>query len=385
MEQLDIYLQPRDEKSKQRYSNPDNDPRGPWVPSDLSANGKGDRLTESCIFPIVNPNNKKEYLPPENKCWLYNKHKVQQYVDENRIGFRAQTGTPFLKRYLSEVRDGVTLATIIDSGGFSQDSAKEIKELFDTDVFEFPKPTSLLKKLINCGFKTSGIILDFFAGSATTAHAILDLNNQDGGNRKFILVQLPEPCAEGSEAFKSGYKTIADIGKERIRRVIKKLNEEQTVALNLDNTATQDRGFKVLKLDKSNFKQWQKLASDTKPEQIEEQINLHIDHIDHRAAPEDLLFEILIKEGFTPTEKVLIIQLAGLPVFSIAEGAFLLCLADTVTKELINAVAEAEPMRFVCLDKAFGGNDQLKANAVQTFAARNMGREKANQIVFKTV
>jgi adenine-specific DNA-methyltransferase len=167
IDELIIYLQPRDEESIKRYSNPDNDPKGPWVASDLSANGKGDRLVESCIFPIVNPDNQKDYWPPENKCWLYNQEKVKQYINENRIGFRGRTGTPFIKRYLSEVRKGITLATLIDDGGFSQDSAKEIKTLFNADVIEFPKPTLLLKKLINCGANQSDIILDFFAGSAS--------------------------------------------------------------------------------------------------------------------------------------------------------------------------------------------------------------------------
>ena len=430
IEVLNLYLQPRDEKSKQRYSNPDNDPKGPWVASDLSANGKGDRLVESCIFPIKNPNNQKEYLPPENKCWLYNKSKIYQFIEENRIGFRTQTGSPFLKRYLSEVRDGVTLPTIIDDGGFSQDSAREIKELFNNDIFEFPKPTTLLSKLINCGLADSDIILDFFSGSCTTAHAVLDQNKQDGGNRKFIMVQLPEPCAEDSEAFKAGYKTIADIGKERIRRVIKKLDAEEAGKLALKNPVKQDRGFKVLKLNKSNFRQWQSFASEAKPEHLIKQLSFHIDHIGHKATKEDLLYEILIKAGFKPTEKVEVMELkdgklsrrdaepqrketgrsmvtekgsiekatlssfdssaatSASPretLFSIADGALLICIADAVTKELINAVAEAEPMQFICLDKAFGGNDQLKANAVQTFNTHNMDKEKHNQIIFRTV
>lgn len=240
------------------------------------------------------------------------------------------------------------------------------------------------------------------------------------------MVQLPEPCAEDSEAFKAGYKTIADIGKERIRRVIKKLNAEEAGKLALKNNVKQDRGFKVLKLNKSNFKQWQNIVPDAKPEIIQKRLFEHIDHIDHKATQEDLLYEILIKAGFTPTEKVEVLELkdgklsrrdaetqrenetgkdriekASLSsslnsfsatsaspretIFSIADGRLLICLADTVTKELINAVAEAEPMQFICLDSAFGGNDQLKANAVETFNARNQGRERANQIIFKTV
>jgi adenine-specific DNA-methyltransferase len=234
------------------------------------------------------------------------------------------------------------------------------------------------------GTVSDDIILDFFSGSATTAHSILDLNKQDGGNRKFILVQLPEPCDENSEAFKAGFKTIADIGKERIRRVIKKLNAEQEGKLDFGQ-GNQDRGFKVLKLDKSNFRQWQSLDPSTPPEKIIEQLELHKDHISGTSTQEYLLYEILLKAGFTPTEKIETKTIAGKTVYSVAEGALLLCLEDVVTKELIDKIAEVEPMQFICLDSAFHGNDQLKANAVQTFAARNMEKEKHNQIIFKTV
>jgi adenine-specific DNA-methyltransferase len=158
-----------------------------------------------------------------------------------------------------------------------------------------------------------------------------------------------------------------------------------SIFFNLSQSITQDRGFKVLKLDKSNFKQWQKLESSTPPAHIVEQLELHIDHINPKATPEDLLYEILLKAGFTPTEKIETNVIASKKVFSVADGALLLCLEDDVTKELIDSVAEAEPMQFICLDSAFHGNDQLKANAVQTFAARNMQKEKHNQIVFKTV
>lgn len=199
------------------------------------------------------------------------------------------------------------------------------------------------------------------------------------------MIQLPEPCAEDSEAFKAGFRTISDIGKERIRRVIKKLNDEQEGKLDLENDKDQDRGFRVFKLDQSNFKQWNALPPTTEPEKILEQLELHIDHISETASQEDLLFEILLKAGFMPTAQAQDQTLAGKKVFSIAEGALLICLEDTVTKELIDAVVATEPMQFICLDAAFRGNDQLKANAVQTFAAHNMQKEKHNQIIFRTV
>ncbi|MGO9379973.1 MAG: DNA methyltransferase [Dissulfurispiraceae bacterium] len=324
--------------------------------------------------------------------WRWGKDTSERYI-EFLIAKPVQGSSRFNiyeKDYLENKGDErrIKPKSVMSGSAYSTDGAtKAYRLLMDKIEFDNPKPVPFLQDLITYASppESSAIILDFFAGSSTTAHAVLDLNKQDNGNRKFIMVQLPEPCAKDSEAFRAGHKTIADIGKERIRRVIKKLNEEQAGTLVLDGSTAQDRGFKVFKLDKSNFKQWQKLPPDANPEEIEKQLSLHIDHIGHNATQEDLLFEILIKAGFMPTEKVQTIVLAGISVFSIADGGLLICLADTITKELINAVAETEPMQFICLDKAFGGNDQLKANAVQTFAARNMGREKANQIIFKTV
>lgn len=278
--------------------------------------------------------------------------------------------------------------------GTTKTGSTEITDIFSSKVMDFPKPSSLIKWLCSFVTKDNDIILDYFSGSATTAHAVLDLNKDDKCNRKFILVQLPEPCADDTEAFKAGYKTIADIGKERIRRVIEKIEngKKQDVQGTLLEASEKnlsevelDLGFKVFKLDISNFKQWQKLESSASAEEIEKQLLLHVDHVNHKATPEDLLYEILIKAGFTPTEKIETKSIAGQNVFSVAEGSLLLCLDETITKELIDAVAEHEPMQFICLDSAFHGNDQLKTNAVQTFAARNMQKEKHNQIIFRTV
>jgi len=231
---IKLFLQERSQKLNSRYSNLDNDPRGNWVASDLSANGKGGRLSLSCVFDIKNPNTNESYSPPQNKCWLYNEEKVNKLIEEGRIGFRQNTGTPFLKRYLSEVRQGSTLATILDEQGFSQDSAKEIKELFNNDCFDFPKPTKLLKTIITSGLGKNDIILDFFAGSGTTAHAVMDLNAQDDGNRKFIAVQWAEETPEKSEAKRAGYDTIFDITQERIKRAGEKIIKDDITKQELD-------------------------------------------------------------------------------------------------------------------------------------------------------
>ncbi len=277
---------------------------------------------------------------------------------------------------------------------YAQTATLEFVNLMEGRVFENPKNWKDIRRLVRYLCDPFDIVLDFFAGSCSTAHAVFDLNIGGDSNRKFIMVQLPEPCDENSEAFKAGYKTIADIGKERICRVIKKIEAERA-AKEKENAAklpgmykelpALDIGFKVLKLDRSNFKVWDGSDPHASEVTIAKQLELFVDHINPKASQEDILYELLLKSGFMPTEEVERLDLAGKTVFSIAEGALLICLEDDITRDLIDGIAKAEPMQFICLDKGFKGNDQLKANAVQTFAARNQGREKAEQIVFRTV
>lgn len=189
----------------------------------------------------------------------------------------------------------------------NEDGYEELIRLFGKGgIMDYPKPVNLISYLLRAGtyFDKSAIILDFFCRPRTTAAAVLALNNEDGGARQFICVQLPEPSAEESAAFKAGYKSIAEIGKERVRRVIKKLNEEQETKLDLDKADKPDRGFKVLKLDKSIRAVVAEIEPKTPVEKVTEQLELHINHVDSKATPEDLLYEILLKAGFMPTEKV---------------------------------------------------------------------------------
>ncbi len=361
---------------------------GPFRTHPLEATkSMGDR--PNLVFPITAPDGTK-VLP--KRQWLWSRDRVESELKNGSIAFlrdKDNNWSIHSKQYLKDengnIRQSKAFSLIDDV--YSQHGTNEIIEIFgEAQAFSFPKPTKLITPILNMGTTNNeaDIVLDFFSGSASTAHAVIDLNKHDGGNRKYILVQLPEPCDKESDAYKFG-KTIADIGKERIRRVINKLNDEDAGKLDLDGKSKQDRGFKVLKLDRSNFKQWQKLDPSADVEKLEQQLEFHVDHISHESTPEDLLYEIMLKDGFMPTEKVESLTLAGKTVYSVADGGLLLCLEDSVTKELIDAVAVAEPMQFICLDAAFHGNDQLKANAVQTFAARNMQREKHNQIIFKTV
>ena len=363
IEKTEIYLQPRSEELNSRYSNPDNDPNGDWVASDLSANGKGGRLTESCIYPIENPITQEEHYPPQNKCWLYNKEKMEVLITEGRIGFRANSGAPFLKRYLSEVRQGATLPTIIDNGGFSSDSAKEIKDIFARDIFEFPKTTILLKILLQTGSKNNDIILDFFSGSATTAHAVIELNKQDGGTRKLIMVQLPEACDENSEAYKAGFSNICEIGKERIRRAGEKIKEENKDKEGIDNL---DIGFKVFKLDTSNLKAW-----DPDVEELEETLKGLVDPIKEDRTQEDMLFEIMLKYGIDLTMPVEEIEIGGKKAYSVGLGYLIVCMEDGLTLDVIEAIGAMkqsgqEIARVVFCDSGFA-DDNVKTNAVQLF------------------
>lgn len=246
-----------------------------------------------------------------------------------------------------------------------QHGKTELKALFGDSPLEYPKPTYLLRKLIDGTTVDGDVILDFFAGSGTTGHAVLELNQQDSGNRHFILVQLPEPTG------RPDYPTIADICKERVRRVIRKLNEEDAGKLDMDGGAKQDRGFRVFRLAESNFTTWDALVPHEERTLLA-QLEKHVEHIRRGRTPDDILQELLLKSGFpltTPVEKQ---ALAGKTIYSVAGGALVICLEQELTLELIRAIAALKPERVVCLDEGFADNDQLKANAVQTFKSKGV-------------
>ena len=357
-----LFLQPRTEDLLTAYKNPDNDPRGTWRASDLSANGKGGRLVQSCIFPIKNPQTGKEFLPPENKCWLYNAEKVASLITDNRIGFRENTGAPFLKRFLSEVRQGVTQPTIIDDGGFSMDSAREIRELFDQDVFEFPKPTKLIKKLITIGANGDDIVLDLTAGSCTTAQAVIELNREDNGNRRFIMVQIPEGTPPDSPARKLEYKSISEIGRERVRRVLSNIKSNNKKELKLNPIV--DLGFSSFRLDFSHFKGW-----DTFTGKDISQLELRFEKTEIPLVegwkPNNLRTEILLLQGF-PLDS----QVRSLSEFKANEvqqvtsefiGHHLyICLDKKVKAETVAKINLRPEDILVCLDSALSDEAKVK-------------------------
>lgn len=359
----DRRLLPRGAEQDDRYKNIDDDPRGPWASDNLLRNEHRD----NSVYTITSPTGKK-WTPKQGTSWRHPEDEMQRLITSNQIWFGADgNGMPRRKKFLSEVQQGLVPETLWKHTqvGHTQEAKRQLLELFDVDIFETPKPTRLIRHAAQFTTGESDLVLDFFGGSGTTAQAVLELNKQDGGHRRFILVQLPEPTD------RKDFSTIAEITKERIRRVIKKLNDEDAGKLDIDGGMKPDRGFRVFKLAESNFTTWDaQVAHD--PKALQNQLDFHVDHIREARTADDILYELLLKSGFpltTPVEKQ---TLAGKTVHSVASGALMICLERELTLELIRAIAEGKPERVVCLDEGFAGNDQLKTNAVQTFKTKGI-------------
>jgi adenine-specific DNA-methyltransferase len=310
-------------------------------------------------------------IEPKKKAWRSEESVWQRLVIENRVwwGKEGDSEIPNIKRFLSEVRQGMTPINLwnYEFAGHTDVANQELKEIFGDKVFDTPKPTRLIQRMMQLAAPSEEecIVLDFFAGSGTTGQAVLDLNLKDGGNRTFILVQLPERIE------RTDYRTISEITKERMRRVIKKMAEQDSGQLSLGDKPSHDRGFRVFKLQSSNFKPWNPDAP-KEADQLANQLEMHIAHIHAGRTQEDILFEILLKSGFPLSARIETLTLAGKTVFSIAEGMMLVCLEKELTEAVIKEIATRKPERVVCLDQGFAGNDQLKTNAAQTMKAKGV-------------
>jgi adenine-specific DNA-methyltransferase len=318
---LECFGLQRPESTNAKYGNPDNDPRGLWRTDNLSVGP----VVESKVYEIITSSGRK-CLPPKGRCWLYTRERYEEMIADNRIWFGENgNNIPAPKRFLSEVKQGLTPLTIWKYAdvGHNQESMRELRDIFDGEkVFDYSKPVKLIKQIVQLYSSENEVILDFFAGSGTTAHAVMDLNATDGGNRKHICVQLPELTDEKSEAYKTGYRTIAEISKERIRRAGKKIQEEikkeiknlellitklqgelpteenkteiENLKSKIEQLKTQDLGFKVLKLEDSNFKQWHQIeGKDAKA--LAEQMKLFVDPVSESATIENMVYELLLK------------------------------------------------------------------------------------------
>lgn len=361
---LTIHGLARSEEQLKSYSNPDAHPKGPWKATPLHA--KSGANTASYTFA-----NGVTWAPPKGTFRRFNDDAMRRMEEGGEIWFGSDgRQIPQRKSFLSEVKEGVTPTTLwtYQDAGHNHEATNDLKALGLGGAFDNPKPVRLVKLMLTLATASSEehIVLDFFAGSGTTAQAVLEKNTEDGGNRRVISVQLPEPIEGGREIDGKLYRTISELSIERIRRA---------------GRGAADVGLKVFRLDASNFKVWNgRAAAD---EDLSRQIEMHLDHLSDSSSPEDVLYELLLKAGFPLTTAATKVRMADRTVFSIQDGALLICLEAEITSDLIDALAAADPVQVICLDAGFRGNDELKANAVQTFKARAEAKE--SEIVFRTV
>ena len=364
---------PRSAEANDRYSNPDNDPRGAWTSGDLSV---GPRI-ESRVYEITVPSGRK-VLPPSGYCWRLDEKTFQQYRKDNRIWFgEGGDNVPRIKRFLSDVKQGITPMTIwkYTEVGHSQDAAQKLKKLFDGKAFfDYPKSVELIKRCLQLYTDNNCYVLDFFSGSATTAHAVMQLNAEDGGHRKFIMVQLPETTDEKSEAYKAGYKNICEIGKERICRAGQKIRNEQLGIRNdADNSSlltpnsSLDIGFRVLKCDTSNMKEVY-----YNPAEYEASLFSSLeDNIKEDRTPEDLLFQMMLDLGILLSSKIQVrsekVGMRSYSYFDVEDGYLIACFDKNIDEEVITAIAKQKPYYFVMRDSSMA-SDSVATNFDQIFA-----------------
>ncbi len=350
------------EKDYKGYSNPDNDPRGPWVAGDLTVGMNAD-MRPNQFYDLVDPKTGKIYHPNYNRVWSYAPDSMQQLIDEDRIVFPEDTTQrPMKKRFANELKSNTNpFSTWMSEIGLNTEGTKAVYTLFDDkSLFNYAKPISLIKSVVEQVTSDNDIILDFFSGSATTAHAVMQLNAEDGGSRQFICVQLPELCDEKSEACKAGYKTICEIGKERIRRAGAKILAEaeeanRQVKLGEEEKPLPDVGFKVFKLDTSNIKLWDGTPVSEEDYQIVlDRMNEMIDSIKDDRTDMDVVYEIMLKMGVPLTYPVLPLEIDGVKAYSVGEDSLLMiCLDAGITTEVIEQLADYAPAKIVIAESCF--------------------------------
>lgn len=346
----------RTAEANSRYSNPDNDPRGDWKPSDMSVK----TYNVESDYPITTPSG-RVVEPPAGRCWRLSKNAFFERLRDNRIWFGPDgNSVPCIKRFLSELKfDGMAPTSILfyKDVGHSQEGAKEVVALFgDKGVFDGPKPVRLLQRLITlANLKDDSIVLDFFSGSATTAHALLKTNAEKEKHCKFILVQLPEEVSETKKD--QGYKTICEIGKERIRRAGKKIKEESPLT-----TQGLDTGFRVLKLDSSNMEDIYYTPKDIS------QANLFslVDNVKPDRTAEDLLFQVMLELGATLDSKIATEVVSGKTIYNVADGYIVACFDKDVTDEVVTTIAKMHPLYAVLRDTSMA-TDSTATNFEQLF------------------
>ncbi len=361
-------LLPRTEKQTSRYTNPDNDPRGPWS-SDNYVSNKSRTERPTLWYAIRHPRTGDEVWPSEDAVWRYSRAKHEQLEEEGRLywGPDQSYAKPRLKRYLTELPEGTVPSTWwpFAEVGHNDEGQKETAKLIGKKIFSTPKPVRLLKRIVYLASAGDDLCLDFFAGSCAFAQAVMAMNAEDGGVRRFIVVQLPEHCDEDTEANKAGFASIADIGKERIRRAGQHIRAE--LGLNGDKL---DNGFRVLKVDTSNTKDVYYRPDEAKPELL----GGHVDNIKEDRTDEDLLFQVLLDWGVDLSLPIKQETIGGKRVFFVDENALAACFESGIDEAFVKELAGRKPLRVVFRDTGYGG-DAVKINVEQIFKQLSPGTE----------
>ena len=346
----------RTAEANARYSNPDNDPRGVWKPSDMSVK----TYNAECDYSITTPSG-RVVEPPAGRCWSLSRNAFRERLQDNRIWFGSDgSSVPCIKRFITELKhDGMAPTSILfyKDVGHSQEGAQEVVSLFgDKGVFDGPKPVRLLERLITlANLKEDSIVLDFFSGSATTAHAVMKKNVEKEKNCRFIMVQLPEEVSDKKKD--QGYKNICEIGKERIRRAGAKIKEE-----NPEKAQHLDTGFRVLKLDSSNMKDV--FYSPKETSQLE--LFRYVDNVKDDRTSEDLLFQVMLELGATLDSKIEESEVDGKTIYNVADGYLVACFDQEVSDEVVTAIAKMQPTYAVLRDTSLA-NDATATNFEQIF------------------
>ena len=356
-EDLSVLREVRTESANKGYSNPDNDPRGEWTSvSFVSQRTKAERPNLS--YSIKNPNTNKEFTHPTNS-WKYSEDKYKELLADNRFywGKDGDQDFPRIKRFLSELDDGMVPVNLWkhQDSGTGDEGTKEVNALIGKDVFTYPKPTKLLKRIIGLGLDLSsndGIVLDFFSGSSGVADAIMQLNAEDNGTRKFIMVQLPEATDEKSQAHKVGYKNICEIGKKRIRNAAINIKEETKADI--------DYGFRVYRLDESNMQDVYYKPQDYS----QDNLKLFEDNVKPDRTPDDLLAQIMLDWGLPLSLKIEQANISGKKLFKVAGNSLYACFDQGIDETFAKEIAADAPLRIVFRDSGFK-NDTAKTNVKQ--------------------
>ena len=356
-------LLPRTAEQNKPYKNDDGDGKGLWRSDNLLVKS----FSQSGVYPIVNPNTGKEYYPPEGSCWRASKETMSVWLAENRIFFgKDGLGAPQLKRYLNEVQQGRVPITWwpFEEVGHNDAANKEVQALFGKKApFDTPKPVALIKQmlLIATDANSEDIVMDFFAGSSTTAHAVMQLNAEDGGNRKYICVQIPEMCDEKSEAFKTGYKTICEVGIDRMKLAGKKiLDENVRTQLGDEEKKPLDVGFKVFKLDTSNIKTWDGTPlEETQIDMFYERLNSMIDTVKDDRTDMDVVYEVMLKMGIPLDVEVQYMEIGDKIAYIVGDFILMICLAKNITAEDIENMAQYAPAKIICAESGFADDSAL--------------------------